>query len=164
MQNLTGTRGQRVRTGVVDTPWSRGSAVSTRLNATLDSEGSALSTQTYYILVMTTAGAALDKCHNAGVNEGFEAVRDGVGAQASNEVCGTPDECFGVQISRRHSKQAGCVRENRARLREPIDKNRRRRYQGRSDDAGKEDMRVKAYKSARYVRAQRIMCTTQASV
>ena len=29
----------------------------------------------YYILVMTTAGAALDKCHNAGVNEGFEAWR-----------------------------------------------------------------------------------------
>ena len=29
----------------------------------------------YYILVMTTAGAALDKCHNACVNEGFEAWR-----------------------------------------------------------------------------------------
>ena len=29
----------------------------------------------YNILVMTTAGAALDKCHNAGVNEGFEAWR-----------------------------------------------------------------------------------------
>ena len=29
----------------------------------------------YYILVMTTAGAALDKCHNARVNEGFEAWR-----------------------------------------------------------------------------------------
>ena len=46
-----------------------------RLNATLDSEGSALSTQIYYILVMTTAGAALDKCYNAGVNEWFEAWR-----------------------------------------------------------------------------------------
>ena len=46
-----------------------------RLNANLWSEESALSTQMYYILVMTTAGAALDKCHNAGVNEGFEAWR-----------------------------------------------------------------------------------------
>ena len=46
-----------------------------RLNANLGSEESALSTQMYYILVMTTAGAALDKCHNAGVNEGFEAWR-----------------------------------------------------------------------------------------
>ena len=41
------------------------------LNATL---GSAFSTQMYYMLVMTTR-AALDKCHNAGVNEGFEARR-----------------------------------------------------------------------------------------
>ena len=46
-----------------------------RLNATLGSDGSALSTQLYYILVMTTSGSALDKCHNAGVNEGFEAWR-----------------------------------------------------------------------------------------
>ena len=46
-----------------------------RLNATLDSEGSAFSTQMYYILVMTTAGAALDKCHIAGVSEGFETLR-----------------------------------------------------------------------------------------
>ena len=38
-------------------------------------EESALSTQMYYILVMATAGAALDKCHNAGVNEGFDAWR-----------------------------------------------------------------------------------------
>ena len=44
-----------------------------RLNANLGSEESAFSTQMYYILVMTTAGAAVDKCHNAGVNEGFEA-------------------------------------------------------------------------------------------
>ena len=81
-----------------------------RLNATLDSEGSALSTQMYYILVMTTAGAALDKCHNAGVNEGFEdwrqAVRDGVGAQASDEVCGIPDECVGVPIQRRQFQKS----------------------------------------------------------
>ena len=61
-----------------------------RLNANLGSEESALGTQMYYILVMTTAGAALDKCHNASVNEGFETwtpVRDGMGAQASDEVC-----------------------------------------------------------------------------
>ena len=43
--------------------------------ANLGSEESALSTQMYYILVMTTSGAALDKCHNAAVNEGFEAWR-----------------------------------------------------------------------------------------
>ena len=29
----------------------------------------------YYVLVMTTTGPARDKCHNAGVNEGFEAWR-----------------------------------------------------------------------------------------
>ena len=46
-----------------------------RLNVTLGSEESALSTQMYYILVLTTAEAALDKCHNAGVNERFEAWR-----------------------------------------------------------------------------------------
>ena len=46
-----------------------------RLNANLGSEESALSTLMYYILLMTTAGAALDKCHNAGVNGGFEAWR-----------------------------------------------------------------------------------------
>ena len=50
-----------------------------RLNATLSSEAScALSTQMYYILVMTTTGSALDKCHNASVNEGFEAWRQSV--------------------------------------------------------------------------------------
>ena len=36
-----------------------------RLNANLGSEESALRTPMYHILVMTTAGAALDKCHNA---------------------------------------------------------------------------------------------------
>ena len=46
-----------------------------RLNATLGSEESVLSTQMYYILVMTSAGAAWDKCHSAGVNEGFETWR-----------------------------------------------------------------------------------------
>ena len=66
----------------------------------------------------------------------LEAVRDGVGAQASHEISGTPDECVGVPIQRRHSKQAGCVRENRARLREPIHKESRRRYPHSSDHAG----------------------------
>jgi hypothetical protein len=45
------------------------------LNATMTQEQVGLSTQLYYILVMTTSGPALDKCHNAGVNEGFEAWR-----------------------------------------------------------------------------------------
>ena len=58
---------------------------------------------------------------------GLEAVRDGVEAQALDEVCGTPDEHARVQIPRRHSNQAGGVRENCA-----------RRYQDRSDDAGNE--------------------------
>ena len=110
VQSLTGTPGQRVRAGVVDTgvigkpeqfdgdpmkyadwsfklrsylgavdQWYQQELTTTeasstpRLNATHSSEESALSTQMYHILVMTTAGAALHKCHNAGVNEGFEA-------------------------------------------------------------------------------------------
>ena len=44
-------------------------------NATMEPDVARLSTQLYYILVMTTSGSALDKCHNAGVNEGFEAWR-----------------------------------------------------------------------------------------
>ena len=58
-------------------PWIRSTEASStqRLNANLGSEESALSTQMYYILVMTTAGAALDKCHNVSANEGFEAWR-----------------------------------------------------------------------------------------
>ena len=108
VQSLTGTPGQRLRTGVVDTrvidkpdqfdgdpmkygDWSfkLGSylggvdqryqeelatteASSTpRLNATFDSEASAPCTQMYYIMVMTTAGAALVKCHNAGLKDGL---------------------------------------------------------------------------------------------
>ena len=51
------------------------SIVDTELNANLGSEESGLSTQMYYILVITNARAALDKCHDAGVNEGFEAWR-----------------------------------------------------------------------------------------
>ena len=61
---------------------------------------------------------------------------DGMGAQASNEVCGTLDERAGGHIPTRHSNQVGGVRENRARLREPINKDRRRRYEERRDDTG----------------------------
>ena len=112
VQSMTGTPGQRVRAGLVDTrvigkpdqfdgdpikyaDWSFKlrsnlgdvdqrfqqelttieTSSTPRLNATLGSEESALSTQMYHILVMTTAGAALDKCHNASVNEGVEARR-----------------------------------------------------------------------------------------
>ena len=52
-----------------------------RLNPNVGSEECALSTLMYSIVVMPTAGADLKKCHNAGVNEGFdrglEAVCDG---------------------------------------------------------------------------------------
>ena len=44
-----------------------------RLDANLGSEASCLSTQMYYTLEMTTTGSASDKCHSAGMNEGFEA-------------------------------------------------------------------------------------------
>eukprot|EP00959_Pyramimonas_sp_CCMP1952_P068838 1436668-Pyramimonas_sp.AAC.1 len=44
-------------------------------NATMEPDEARLSTQLYYILVLTTSGPALTKCHNAGVNEGFEAWR-----------------------------------------------------------------------------------------
>ena len=44
-----------------------------RLDAKLSSEASCHSTQMYYILVMTTTRPASDKCHCAGMNEGFEA-------------------------------------------------------------------------------------------
>ena len=47
----------------------------------------------------------------------LEAVRDGMGTQTSDEVCGTPDERAGVQIPTRHSNQAGSIRENWTRQR-----------------------------------------------
>ena len=78
----------------------------------------------------------MSQCPRARRVRSLEAVRDGVGAQASDEVCGTIDECAGAPTQRRHSNKAGGVRENRARLREPNNKNRGRRYQDRSDDAG----------------------------
>ncbi len=46
------------------------------LNIGLSDEEAQLSTQLYYVLVMLSSGAALDKCHNAGVNEGFETWRN----------------------------------------------------------------------------------------
>ncbi|CAK0882790.1 unnamed protein product [Prorocentrum cordatum] len=44
-------------------------------NATMEPDVARLSTQLYYIIVMAASGSALDKCHNAGVNEAFEAWR-----------------------------------------------------------------------------------------
>jgi len=38
----------------------------------LDPAEAALSTQLYYVLVMLVTETALNKCHNAGINEGFE--------------------------------------------------------------------------------------------
>ena len=111
-----------------------------RLNATLSSEGSALSTQMYYILVMTTAGAALDKCHNADVNEGFEAWRQFVTEwepELRTKFVGLLMNVAVISVPRRQSNQAGGVLENRARLREPVIKDRRRRHQDRRDNAGK---------------------------
>ena len=133
-------RGLVVQTEIV--PLSGGSAVPARVDDDrdiVDTEAQrnprqrrkrTQQTHMYYILVMTTAGAALQRVR------GLETVRDGVGAQASDEVCGTRDECAGVPIQRRHTNKAAGVRENRERLREPINKDRRRRYQDRSDDAG----------------------------
>ena len=46
------------------------------LNAGLSDEEAQLSTQLYYVLVMLSSGAALDKGHNAGVNEAFETWRN----------------------------------------------------------------------------------------
>ena len=60
-------------------------ASTTRLNASLDGEGSASSTQMYYTLVVTTAGAAMNKRHTAGVNEGFEAWRQAEPTSSSSE-------------------------------------------------------------------------------
>ena len=84
-----------------------------RLNATLDSEGSTLSTQMHHILVMTTAGSALDERHNAGVNEGFEAWRQFVMEWEPKLrtwfVGWTFDERVGGLVQRRHSEQTGGV-------------------------------------------------------
>ena len=108
-----------------------------RLNATLGSEESTLSTQMYYILVVTTAEAALDKCHNAGVNEGFEAWEQFVmewQPKLQTRYVGLLMNVLGYRF-RRASNKVGGVRENLARLREPIHKDSRR-YQDRSDNAG----------------------------
>ena len=57
----------------------------------------------------------VSQCRRERRVRGQEAVRDGMGAQAADEVCGTLDERAGVQIPRRRSNQAGSIRENRAR-------------------------------------------------
>ena len=164
----TGTTGQRVRPGVVDTrvigkpdqfdggPMKyaeivrrdRGSAVPARVDndrSTVDSETQCNPRQRGKRSQHTDVLNSRDDNCRSRVGQvslrrrerrvrGLEAVRDGVGAQASNEVRGTLDECAGVPIQRRHSNQAGGVPENRARLREPINKDRRRRHQDRRDD------------------------------
>ena len=107
-----------------------------RLNATLESEGSALCTQMYCILVMTTAGAALDTCHNDGVNEVFEAWRQFVmkwEPKLRTRCVGLLMNVLGTDSET--TFQAGGVRETRARLRETINKDRRRRHQDGCDDA-----------------------------
>ena len=88
-----------------------------------------------YILVMTTAGAALKKCHNAGVNEGFGAWRQFVMEWEPKLRTRYVGLLMNVLVYR-HSNQAGSIRENRTRLREPVHKDRGRRHQDGSDDAG----------------------------
>ena len=61
----------------------------------------------------------VSQCRRERRVQGLETVRDGMGAQTSDKVCGTPDERAGVQIPRRHSNKAGNIRENRARQRRP---------------------------------------------
>ena len=45
------------------------------MNVSMDAEQAALSAQLYYVLVMLVTETALNKCHNAGINEGFESWR-----------------------------------------------------------------------------------------
>ena len=54
----------------------------------------------------------VSQCRRERRIRGLKTVRDGMGAQTSDEVCGTPDERAGVQITRRHSNKAGSIREN----------------------------------------------------
>ena len=108
-----------------------------RLNATVDSEGSALSTQMYYKLVMTTSGAALDKCHNAGVNEAFEAWRQfvmGWEPKLRTRYVGLLMNVLGYRfrddIPTKLAAFERTVHENQN------NKDRRRRRQDRRDDSG----------------------------
>ena len=73
-------RGLVVKTQII--PRSRGSAVSRGVDedriivdTKTQRKPRERGKRTQHADVMTTAGAALDKCHNAGVNEGFEAWR-----------------------------------------------------------------------------------------
>ena len=79
-----------------------------RLNATLSSEASCLGTQTYYILVMTTTGSALDKCHSAGVNERFEAWRQFV-MEWEPKLVGLLMNVLSLPTRRRHTDKVGSV-------------------------------------------------------
>ena len=68
----------RAHFGAVDQRFQLGSKTTEAssipcLDAKLSCEASCLRTQMYYTLVMTTTGSASDKCHSAGMNEGFEA-------------------------------------------------------------------------------------------
>ena len=117
-------RGLVVQTEIV--PRSRGSAVSARV----DDDRDVVDTETQrnprqrrkFTQHTDVLHSGDDNCRNRvgqvsqgrrerGVR-GLEAVRHGMGAQASDEVCGTRCERAGVQIPRQHSNQAG--RENRA--------------------------------------------------
>ena len=139
---MTGTPGQRVRAGVVDTrvigkpdqfdgdpmkyaDWSfklRSDfvAVDQRYQLAVDDDRDIVDTiprqrrkRTQHTYVLHSGDdncrsriGRVSQCRRERVVRGVEAVRDGVGAQASDEVCGTPDERAGVQIPRRHSNQA----------------------------------------------------------
>ena len=84
----------------------------------------------------------VSQCRRERRVRGLETVRDGMGAQTSDEVCGTPDERAGVQIPRRHSNKAGSIRENHTRLREQVHKDRSKIG---VTMLGMEDMRVKEH-------------------
>ena len=110
-----------------------------RLNANLGSEESALNTQMYHILVMTTAGAALDKCRNAGVNEGFEAWRQFVmewEPKLWTRYVGLLMNVLGYRFRDDLPTKLAAFERTVARLREPVHKDRGRHQKDRSDDAG----------------------------
>ena len=87
----------------------------------------------------------MSQCRRERRVRGLEAVRDGIGVQASDEECGTPDERAGVQIPRRYSNQAGSIRENRTRLRNKSTKTADDDIKIEVTMLGMEDMRVKEH-------------------
>ena len=83
---------------------------------------------------MTTEGAALDKCHNAGVNEGFEAWRQFVmewEPTLRTRFVGILMNVLSYRFRDDIQNKLGGVRVARTRLREPVKKDRRRRHQDR---------------------------------